>query len=551
MKHSKKEKKITYYKDNPNLKRIVIETVSGDKEYRKNCIKIGDHYFVKNIQCVIIRGKYYSIINNKNVIFDEEKKVYDLAKYAKNYNYGIIKFDKYNQPIYGYYSPNEFTNCYVCFSGKIINNIKDEGRLGRRSSTIIQPNKNLRNCISSSVLPKDKFIKDLNTNIYYYNVIEFNNIKVNSEHLKEITDKLSKSLKTKRSFSTRGKNYVAENNDFSNKVYLYSRSKFPIEPKIRKMAKFLGDYTFGIEVECDKGNLDDNFQAKYGLVLCKDGSIGYTPEFATVPYQGAKGLQATKDVFQELEKTCTTDFQRSIHVHFGNIPSDRGFLVSLYHLFLRIQNELYEIFPRYKYDNNGIKNMNYTQPSIDVLGSRTINSKNDYRKEVNNYYYAIYRYLNAGKPFDFKYNKKTKRHLKGDLSRNKWNIKSRYHALNMTNLFFSKRNTIEFRLHQAVLEDYKMFNWLFICAAITRYAENYQKRILLDPNSITLDEVITKGLKLKTHPTRTKKIVSYLNSYVVSRKKVFKEDFRKADYISDGDGKGDPRYSFESIFLQI
>lgn len=546
MKHFK-QKKITYYKDNPKLKRQIIITVTGDTEYKCNCININDLYFTKDIHCKLIRGKYYSILNNKNVIFDEEKKVYDLINFKDNFIYGIVEFDKFNEPRRGYFSQNLYKNCFISYSDKIFSESNDCYRetISQRSKVI---NKKGEPCISYDIIPETFFTKDINDNIYYANKIKFKNFKINTEHLNSYKEKLTQTLKIKKQFSTKNKNYVAENNDFAHKVELFQNSQFPIQPSIRKLAKFLGNYSFGIEVELKDGTLDNNLQAKYGLVLCKDGSIGYTPEFATVPFHGCKGLQATKNMFEEFNKSCTTDYQRSIHVHFGNIPTDRGFLISLYHLFLRIQTELYKIFPRYKYDNNGVKNMNYTAPLLHIFKDTTFNSDKSYKSQVNDYYYKLYKHLNAGQNFDFKYNKKTKKHLNGDLSRNKWNIRSRYHALNMTHLFFSNRNTIEFRLHQAVLEDYKMINWLLICSAITRFAEQHQKRILTDSKEITLDEVLTEGLKLKTHPLRSGKLVEYLNNYVHNRKTIFAEDLNNGDHISDGDGKGQPRYSFSSIF---
>lgn len=38
---------VIYYGDNPNLKRLVVETSDGSKEYRENCRKIKHIFYVK------------------------------------------------------------------------------------------------------------------------------------------------------------------------------------------------------------------------------------------------------------------------------------------------------------------------------------------------------------------------------------------------------------------------------------------------------------------------------------------------------------------------
>lgn len=39
------------YQDNPNLKLKVVDTVHGKKEYRRNCRKIKDKYYIVNVDC--------------------------------------------------------------------------------------------------------------------------------------------------------------------------------------------------------------------------------------------------------------------------------------------------------------------------------------------------------------------------------------------------------------------------------------------------------------------------------------------------------------------
>lgn len=122
-----------------------------------------------------------------------------------------------------------------------------------------------------------------------------------------------------------------------------------------------------------------------------------------------------------------------------------------------------------------------------------------------------------------------------------------YYSYNFTNLFFGSRNTIEFRLQHAVLDDYKVANWLMMCIAMVIFAEKNEKRILTDSKKITLAEVM-ESLRLKRSPNTSGILINYLKDYIENRKTIFNADKSHSDNISKGDYLGQDRYSFESIF---
>lgn len=138
---------------------------------------------------------------------------------------------------------------------------------------------------------------------------------------------------------------------------------------------------------------------------------------------GAKGLQNITDVATLVTERCEVDINCSLHYHFGNIPKDRLYLIALYTLAYKIQDEVFEMFPYYKTDPRGIKKKNYCQKlkqmSIYPLKD---SSKEGYEQYVEEIYVRIFTFLSDGHPPSEFANKKLHKHP----IRNKWERHSRY-----------------------------------------------------------------------------------------------------------------------------
>ena len=133
-----------------------------------------------------------------------------------------------------------------------------------------------------------------------------------------------------------------------------------------------------------------------------------------------------------------------------------------------------------------------------------------------------------------RYNRKTKVHPNGQ---NKWNYDSRYYIINFVNMFLSKRNTIEFRLHHSVISPIKNINWFFICVAIIKYAEKNSFKIL-NSDRISLNEII--------NVFEDKEIANYLNAYIDNRKDYFGSCDQEDDCHLDANEK-DFQFKFGNI----
>src|ERR1700749_2154892 len=100
------------FKENPDLKLKRVKTISGQTEYKKNCINIGDAWYIKGEDCVQIGEKWYTK-NSKLITFDYEKQKWVLIK-DSTLIYGVVGFRKSdNTPIFGYFTENKCSNLMV------------------------------------------------------------------------------------------------------------------------------------------------------------------------------------------------------------------------------------------------------------------------------------------------------------------------------------------------------------------------------------------------------------------------------------------------------
>lgn len=492
------------YSDDPKLGLKVITTITGAKEYRRNCKFIQGKFYAMEVDCFFVEGQWYRKESGK-VEFDHEKKVWVL-KGNHELTKGVVGFESNGAAIYGFYSPNVYNNCKV--------HLQDVG-------TSL--------CISTEILEANGYFEDVATCKWY------NKAAVGASSFKKMT-----TIRNEVSFLNKGYNIEDNAVEFEQKKDFYSEYPTKIAKDVRVFAKFLGDTTFGAEIETSMGNISENLQYRTGIVACRDGSIS-SAEWVTVPMAGAKGVQNICDVADITSKRCELDINCSLHYHFGNIPKERLFLIALYVLAYKIQDEVFKMFPYYKTDHRGVKKKNYCQK----LKKMQIHPLKDFSKEgyesfVEEVYVRIFTFLSDGHlPGEYA-NRKNQRHP----IHNKWDRKSRYYWLNLQNMIFSERETAEFRLHTATTNKVKMTAWLFICNAILKFAENNIERILGEDGKIPFSEVLGYYGEHFPKNKEAKFLSAYLQAYYDARCKQFAKDLEKEDKISEHDIKNDKKFTF-------
>jgi hypothetical protein len=200
------------------------------------------------------------------------------------------------------------------------------------------------------------------------------------------------------------------------------------------------------------------------------------------------------------------------------------------------------MFPLYKVNWENYKEKNYCEKLPPIVA--TFGKKN-YNRYINNSYHDIYRFLSGGVAFGADYNRVTKTNPWP--GKNKWDIKTRYHWVNFINPLFGKRDTIEFRIHTPTLNSDKVLNWVFMSAAIIRFAET---RILdcIGNRPITFTDVLNwYGDYFKT--AEAKQFSQNLVNYYNNRVEYFAADAARQDVLSPKELIDDQDFKFNTTII--
>jgi hypothetical protein len=493
------------YKDNSSLKLKVVKTVSGELEYRRNCRKIKDKYYIIGEQCVEINEKWY-VTTSKLITYDYELKCYVLLKDTPLV-YGVVDVKKDGEVVFGYFTENKYNNVWVN-----------------------SPNYGSIRAYTEEILKANDYIENISDGVWIY-----------KGNMSAAAIRKMGTIESRKVYKNKGYNIEDNAEEFTEKIDMFAKYPTKISATASVYGRMLGNTTYGGEIETAMGYLPEHIQYRTGVVICRDGSID-NAEYVTVPMAGAKGLVTLKYLASELTKRTTTDIKCSLHYHLGTLPTDRLFIVALWALAIRIQDELFTMFPHYKTKWEGIKRQSYNE-KLRKLGTEVLKqgaTKEEFTKYVDEGYYRIFTYLNDGHPPDDNFNRNNNRHTQT----HKWNRKRRYYWMNFMNMFFSERRTIEFRLHHNTVNGQKMINWLFICNAVVKYAEKHAKEIVSGNKPITVEQVL--NYYAETFKTKHGKFLSaYLIAYFKDRVAYFNNDVRRGDFISQKEQDEDKGYVFE------
>ena len=236
--------------------------------------------------------------------------------------------------------------------------------------------------------------------------------------------------------------------------------------------KFINEfpYTFGLEFETAGGYIPQHKLYELGLIPLRDGSITGI-EFSTVVLQGNYGLNLLKQQMEILDKHTIFDKDCSLHIHLGNFNLTGEVLLRVNNLFCNCGISRY--LPQLTFYTNEYKSnrdKNYCE-----FNTRYLSFSDMYSSLVGRSFYG-----------DF-----TQPHPKDISGTRKWNIKSRYKAVNFINaLCYAGPKTIEYRMLRPTYNFNKVLGWLFIYGALIKYAEQTKSSSSLYRSSLRIEQIL-------------------------------------------------------------
>ena len=462
-----------------------INTVTGKISSIAECIMIRGEYHIKEKDCVLIDGKWVSILFEpvyQN--FSTKKWKYKTA----NTTNGIVDFDKNGQIVLGYFEKDINTrridmdgNSYLVVNNEIFSKIP-----------LIFNYKT--NKLESKLNIADSIMRNRITNAYYLKKQHFNANYTYSFAREYSSEKLIPLFQNveRKDLLTR----TINQNDL----------------------KEFGDFSFGLEFETSAGNIRENDCFKYGLIPLKDGSIkGH--EFTSIPMQGKEGFSLLLNQIDILSKNTSFDKECSLHVHFGNFPIRKDNIFALYKLLHRIQDDIALMFPKFIFQTEKYKA-----------------SQKNYCNKLERYdkFEDLYTFL-SGNTRRYE-NSLTNKHPLDENNDHKWQVSPRYMWVNLINTCFKKvGKTVEFRIHTPTINREKIINWLFLCSAILQFSIKHKDKILSASRyEVSIDYILSD--------TYSSRIYKMLSSYYVQRVEyyqnmstMFRDNFGCFDMIDDDD----------------
>lgn len=470
------------------MKEKTVKTIKGDEVPEKLCRLIDGEYYLIGNNKIENSGDVY-LINNRYIRFSTDRIVFD--QFEQEYKlknsslvYGIIGTEG-EEPVYGYFSRNELYNVRVVMkdlSEKVAISYNVLGYLfrERRSDGVF----------------------------YHISLLEANKF----NQLRGI------SREVKESFPYDSKGSIAKVTKNFETYY-----KPVISPAAAKIGEAFKDYTFGFEFETTAGIIPNTKLNYLPLIPLRDGSISGI-EYATIPLQGPRGLQALIDSVHELKSRTSFSDECSLHLHVGGMPRTVEFILAFYKTVSLLQNDIFSMFPLYKKYNFGVKRKNYSAPfpfeEINFKMDPVINYSD--KKSLDKNFEPLFYYLSGGISFaEYGFNlNNVHNHPQDPQGNAKWNIKHRYSFINLIPLIFGNHQTIEFRIHTPTYEINKIVNFLMLNIFLIDYVKLNYKRILTNTNGIA-----------NRRPTLINMLEEYINNIPEQgRKMIFNELMH---YISD------------------
>lgn len=526
-----------------------IVTFDGSVAQKSECRFIkGDYYKIGNPsikdsgQCFKLlnnttgESKYYRI-NSGYVEFDHEQNEYVL-KNQENLIQGYV--DK--KGTIGFFTPNQFKNVYVQTEASLT------GHTGVPSTGTP--------CIDAETAEGFADFHSLVDGFYYYLNPNYSEEEIKLE--KAYHEKYRRRTSTRKILYNKfEESYnAAESNMFKYMIDTFEESPIDTTEKANQIDNLLGGLSFGYECETNSGRVPEKELYLNGVLPLRDGSIN-GHEYTSIPLRSSKGVQAMINFFNVAKDYCGVDQSCSLHFHIGNVfkglslQERKELMIAIYMLYYQLQGEIWEIVPPYKRSNDYFKTKrdfkDHCQPlrTLGLMHNRIINREGEIdEKELERSFADLFRFLNDGRPACSDYNIKTRTHHKAGAA--KWNITSRYYALNLYNAAFSKSDTVEFRAYSGTVNPDKAVSLLLISAAIIRFAKENTREILAHKNKYNLEDIVycyTDNFGQEEGNKFYEFVAQYLINFIRERKSKFLNAFF-ADDLYANEFKDDYKFSF-------
>jgi hypothetical protein len=272
------------------------------------------------------------------------------------------------------------------------------------------------------------------------------------------------------------------------------------ETKLLHIEPLFNKFTYGIEFESTNGTIPMRFCRKHGLVPVRDGSVAGL-EYVTIPITGLSGMENLKEICDLLKTHTIYDRNCALHFHIGGIPRTESFILALFKILAIVEEDVFQMFPFYKRVNHGVKRKSYTKPLPfpELLSQMTPTSTK--KEDIIHNFSILFSYLSMGYKFDDdNINCKlenVKYHPSDPGNNSKWNMKTRYHWVNLIPIIFGNKQTVEFRIHTPTYEYCKVLSFLIFISIIVNYAMVYEKNINSDSTILrylNLNNIITSSI---------------------------------------------------------
>lgn len=182
----------------------------------------------------------------------------------------------------------------------------------------------------------------------------------------------------------------------------YAKLLINSSPKDKRIAKIIGEYSFGLEFEVTNGFLPEHFREKYGIKGLRDGSVANTGlEYVTVPMSNMKGISTLRKISEVLVERCENDKSCSLHNHMGNVSMDKMFAVALWVLGTKIQDEVFKAMPEIRLqpkDDGTVYCQKLPDIGIDPKSLLNCKTKAEFDQKLKDSFARIYMFLNERPP---------------------------------------------------------------------------------------------------------------------------------------------------------
>lgn len=468
--------------------------------------KIMDKYYVEGESCFLMEdGQWYRTTSSDKIVLDHY-----VGKYVLKASTKLVKGIINSKGEEGFFSENDM---------QIL--VKDK----RTGETIY--------IMNEKIAEESGYVESIHDGLFYKKSL--------------LTEQDLKTWFNKKNIpnNERSKSYNLESDPARKKELeeMYKNLTIKVSTTSKRLSKFIGNYSFGMEAEVINGFIPRRIRNKLGIKALKDGSLrndnGEGIEMVTMPMEGAKGIEVIKQFCKELTKRCEVNNYCSVHFHFGNVRKDKLFALSIYRLGNLLQNELIQYFPYSRFNSIKPDGKIYCGPlqSLNIDYNILFKQKTEegFHNVTTSEFNKLYTWLNNGKPLASThgepelvrtnvvvegkkmfydkwlknvYSTKTVYHA---INGEKWNRPQRYVWLNLLNLYFSKIGTVEFRAEPGSTNFTKVMIWMLTCASILKYAEDVKKCLTI--KNVTLREVLQENLG--------EKYTEYIMAYYKMRNETF------------------------------